>query len=495
MGNYKIGGLKDRQKAFNDNWQMIRLTRKQWQYLIVFLSLLITTSFIAYRQSSFKVAPNTEISSVASRAKTEIVTKETGVLTIWWYEGYVEAEKTFLRKIVNDWEKTNNKKIKLVFMSEKLLLEELEKAVASGITPDITIDRTQLVTRLAWSGKLTDVSAIIKPIKNNFPDSVLKNSYQYNNVTNEKSYYAVPIQQEAIYLHYWRDLLKELGYSAKDIPQDGDEFWQFWTKVQQKLQSQQQEVFGLGFSTSPNSTDTFLFFEQVLEAYNVKILDSQGRLLVNRPKTREGITQALTWWTQLYQQKYIPPSSLLWENADNNSSFYNQIVAMVPNSTLSIPAVRADEKDVYFNRIGTVGYPRKPNGEPMNYVIRVRQALVFAERNLEDAKSFLSYLIQPDVLASYIEAAGGRFFPVNKANWDDPFWNNPDDPHLSTVRKMLTESPTRPHYFSDNPAYMEVFAENVWGRALHQILAEGKSPEEAADWAIARITQIFRKWQ
>ena len=286
---------------------MTRSTRKQWRYSIVLLSLLITISFVACRQLSSKVTSNLETSSVAADANTEIVTKETGVLTIWWYEGYVEAEKTFLRKIVNDWEKANNKKIKLVFFSEKVLLEELEKAVASGITPDITIDRTQLVTRLAWSGKLTDVSAIIKPIENSFPDSVLKNSYQYNNVTKEKSYYAVPIQQEAIYLHYWRDLLEDLGYSAEDIPQDWEEFWQFWTNVQQKLQSEQQEVFGLGFSTSPNSTDTFLFFEQVLEAYNVRILDSQGQLLLNRPETRLGITQALSWWTQLYQQKYIPP--------------------------------------------------------------------------------------------------------------------------------------------------------------------------------------------
>ena len=110
-------------------------------------------------------------------------------------------------------------------------------------------------------------------------------------------------------------------------------------------------------------------------------------------------------------------------------------------------------------------------------------------------KVFLSYLVQPEVLASYIEAAGGRFFPVNKNNWDDPFWNNPDDPHLSTVRQMLTESPTRPHYFSDNPAYMEVFEENVWGQALHQIITEGASPEEATDWAIARIIQIFRQWR
>ena len=131
----------------------------------------------------------------------------------------------------------------------------------------------------------------------------------------------------------------------------------------------------------------------------------------------------------------------------------------------------------------------------MTYITRVRQALVFADRNLSDATSFLSYLIQPEVLADYMEAAGGRFFPANKANWDDPFWTNPEDPHISIVRKMLTESPTRPHYFSDNPAYMEVLEKNVWGQALYSILAEDLSPEMAADKAISQINQIFNQWK
>ncbi len=423
----------------------------------------------------------------------EIVSQETGVLTIWWYEGYVEAEKTFLEKIVRDWEKANGKKIQLIFFDQTVLLKEIEKAVKAGTPPDITIDRTQLVTRLAWQGKLKDVSAIIEPIVNSFPNSVLKNSYQYNNTAKTKSYYAVPIYQEGIYLHYWQDILEQSGYSASDIPQDWDSFWKFWTMVQQQL-APQQEIFALGLPTSPYSTDTFLFFEHILEAYNVKILNARNQLLIEHPKTRQGIIKALKWWAKLYQQEHIPPSALVWENADNNSSFYNRIVAMTPNPTLSIPASRAKDSDVYFKQLGTVGFPHKPNGDPMTYITRVRQALVFADRNFEDAVSFLSYLIQPDVLANYMEAAGGRFFPANKGNWDDPFWTNPENPHIPVVRKMLTEFPTRAHYFSDNPAYMEVLESNVWGQALYSILAEGMSPEAAADQAISDITRIFKQW-
>ena len=453
---------------------------------------MITTTFIACRQ-----LPSSETSVALKLDNTnqtaEIVSKETGVLTIWWYDGYVEAEKTFLKKIVRDWEKENGKKIQLVFFDQSQLLKEIEAAVESGATPDITVDRTQLVTRLAWQGKLTDVSTIVEPVINSFPNSVLKNSYQYNNTVKEKSYYAVPIYQEGIYFHYWRDLLEKSGYSKSDIPQDWDGFWQFWVKVQKQLPSQ-QKVFAFGIPTSPYSTDTFLFFEHILEAYDVTILNSRNELLIQQPKNRQGIIKALKWWAQLYQDEYIPPSALVWENVDNNSSFYNRIVAMTPNPTLSIPASRAEEQDVYFRALGTLPFPNKPSGEPMTYITRVRQALVFADRNFEDASSFLSYLIQPQVLANYIEAAGGRFFPANKANWDDPFWTNPEDPHISRVRKMLTQSPTRSHYFSDNPAYMEVLEKNVWGQALYSILTENISPEVAADQAIAEIEQIFKQW-
>ncbi len=474
---------------------MISRRRKELQYLIVLLSLLITTTFIACRQ-----LPSSETSvaiKLDNRNQTaEIVSKETGVLTIWWYEGYVAAEKTFFEKIVRDWEKENRKKIQLVFFDQEALLDEaLNEALESGATPDITLNHTQLVTSLAWQGKVKDVSTIVKPIINSFPNSVLKNSYQYNNITKKKSYYAVPIYQEGVYLHYWRDMLQQLGYGDEDIPQDWDGFWQFWLTIQQQLQSQQQEVFGLGFTTSPYSTDTFLFFEHVLEAFNVKLVNSRNQLLIKQPKTRQGIIQALEWWTQFYRQEQIPPSALLWKNADNNSSFYNRIVAMTPNPTLSIPAARADEPDVYLNQIGTVMFPHKPNGEPMTYITKVRQALVFADRNFEDASSFLSYLIQPEILANYIEAAGGRFFPANKANWDDPFWTNPEDPHISRVRKMLTQSPTRSHYFSDNPAYRSVLEKNVWGQALYSILTEDISSEVAADQAISQIEQIFKQWE
>ena len=98
---------------------------------------------------------------------------------------------------------------------------------------------------------------------------------------------------------------------------------------------------------------------------------------------------------------------------------------MTANPNLSIPAARAREPELYSKQLDTIFYSNKSNGEPMVYLTKMRQALVFAEQNFVDTHSFLSYLIQPEIIANYIEAAGGFFFPVNKANWEDPFGNYP----------------------------------------------------------------------
>jgi hypothetical protein len=39
--------------------------------------------------------------------------------------------------------------------------------------------------------------------------------------------------------------------------------------------------------------------------------------------------------------------------------------------------------------------------------------------------------------------------------------------------------------------YERVWGERVWGKAIHRVVTEGISPEQAVDEAIARIKQIL----
>ena len=44
---------------------------------------------------------------------------------------------------------------------------------------------------------------------------------------------------------------------------------------------------------------------------------------------------------------------------------------------------------------------------------------------------------------------------------------------------------------SGNSRHQLVNQENVWGKAVHRVAAEGVSPDQAVDEAIARIKQIL----
>jgi multiple sugar transport system substrate-binding protein len=424
---------------------------------------------------------------------------ETNTLNIWWEKGFNLEEDEAVKELVNNWELKTGHQIELSFYTTSELLEKIERASQMPEPPDLVLSQTGNLTlypALAWQGKLADVSDVIEPVKSLYDVYALKSSSYYNRIEGKRSYYGIPIYQATIHIFYWQKLLASVGYSSSDIPQDWSGFWQFWQKVQQDLKNQQQKnIYGLGFPLSIGSTDTYLFFEHILEAYDITLVNAEGQLLVDLPEVRQGIVKCLDWYKQFYQQGNIPPDAISWLNTDNNRNLLNRIVLMTPNVTLSIPAAVSQDTDTYYHQLGILEFPNKPSGQPMRYLLSIRQAVILAKSLHQDtAKDFLRYLIEPRVLAEYIKASGNRNLPVQKPIWQDPFWQQSNDPYLASATKILTKEKTRLFYTAQNPAYSLVLKKNVWGQALTRIVRDRISTEQSADEAIAQIKQIFADW-
>ena len=138
--------------------------------------------------------------------------------------------------------------------------------------------------------------------------------------------------------------------------------------------------------------------------------------------------------------------------------------------------------------------PHKPNGEPMSHIFLVEQAVIFNDaQHPELAKDFLAYITQPEVINEFLKESG-RHSPAHKSAYQDPYWTNSKDPHTSEVTETLTTSKIRPIYPANSPAYSMVLKENIWGQSLEKIALNNISPEQAADYAIARIKEIFAQW-
>ncbi|GAB1543515.1 hypothetical protein NUACC21_61900 [Scytonema sp. NUACC21] len=466
----------------------ILASRRYALKILIFSLITVACS----KTSQLNISPNVESST------------DSTALKIWWDKGANIEEDDALIKLIKDWEKKSGNQVKLAFYSNDELPEKTRRALQAGNVPDIVMSSSaerELIPRLAWEGKLADVSDVIAPVKKYYSEAALEAVHFHDRVQKKRSYYAVPINQLTIHVHYWRDMLRQVGRSESDIPKDWDGFWEFWKQVQDDLQVRHQQdrkqlIYGLGFPFSGASADTYYTFEQILEAYNVQLVDSKGQLRFNDPNVRKGIVKSLEWYAKFYQQGYVPPNSIKWLNPDNNRNLLNRTVVMTPNTTLSIPAAVRQDSNTYRNKLGTLEFPNKPNGEPMRYLVAVNAAILFANSpKQKEAKDFLAYLVQPKTIGAYIKAAGSRYLPVMVPVWQDPFWTNPSDMHLSTASKALIKGQTRPFYFVQNPAYSQVLQQNVWGKALNRIAIDGISPQQAANEAMEQIHQIFAKWQ
>jgi len=192
------------------------------------------------------------------------------VLKIWWDKGFTLEEDEALRQLVSKW--SNKVVTKSSFLSIALTSYPRRLKRASDWGSLIALFKVKsLAARLAWEGKLADISDVIEPIENLYPEAALKTVNFYNKTAQKRSYYA-PIHQATIHAYYWRDLL--VGRSESDIPRTGM-VSEFWKQMQNELRAADRWLRLAAIGCSRRYT--YQTFEQILEAYDVQILDAKGQ--------------------------------------------------------------------------------------------------------------------------------------------------------------------------------------------------------------------------
>ena len=315
---------------------------------------------------------------------------------------------------------SGNNRVSLKFNSPSYLRrkfpKEIEGAISSDKTPDILyagLADLIIIPRLAWNNQLADVSEVIEPMGGLYSKSALESVNYQNNATKRRSFYAIPIMQWSTHIHCWQDLLAKIGKTKEAVPQDWEPFWQFWIEAQDELRQNGDNIYGIGLPMSP-CADTFTIFEQFLEAYNVRLLDENGKSLLDNSQVKQGIATALEKYTSFYKNKRVPPDALNWGDADNNVAILSHQTLMSVNPSMSIPGSQRQDRKIYEEQLATLEWPIKPSGEPMRSVSLVKQAVVFeASHQKEAAKNFLSYFLQPQKLRAIHPRFSGTIFPCH----------------------------------------------------------------------------------
>ena len=269
----------------------------------------------------------------------------------------------------------------------------------------------------AVSHLIVDRRNAIGGFSNLFEEDVLDALTLPNSRTGETALYGLPVGRITNYLHVWKNLLEQAGFTLADIPREWDAFWSFWCDQVQPAVRQASAVTTCGASASPCRsirTDTENGFWQFMIRLRADYVTRDGRLVIDDPEVRRRLIEAIDGYTAIYRKGCSPPDSITWAGGDNNEQFLAQNIVMTLNMTLSIPnMLKATRPDDYYENAVTIEWPDGVYGEPLAIVSFHHTAPWFSRTAATSttAKEFVRFLVGEGWLAHYLDFAGDRMLP------------------------------------------------------------------------------------
>jgi multiple sugar transport system substrate-binding protein len=441
------------------------------------------------------------LAAAGAIARPYIANAQAKTASVWWTQGFVPEEDAAFKQMVADYEKASGNKIDYSIIPFAPLMQKIVSSLTSGDVPDVMSHDTQdatVIPQNAWNDKLIDLSDIVEPLKSQFhPTAYLATQY-YNNTTKKRGAYQAPFKTSVLPFHIWRSLVEKAGLKLADAPKTWDAFWDFFKPAQGKLRDQgMRGVYSLGLqATTAGPADGNNTFSYFLIAYGgMGIVTPDGRPHLDDPKVKEAVVKTLTYIDTAFKKGYVPPGAIDWGDADDNNAFHAQQIVMDLDGTISTELAMIHDKDKY-NDVVTMGLPLDNNGKSIASQLTVGGAFIpKGAKNVDVAKDFISYVIQPKHAGAYLKAGLGRWLPaIPDIVKNDPWWLDPSDPHRATYTRQGVLDAVVANWVVFNPGWAEANAQQIWGSAHANVIREGMSPEAAADKALKQIGDVLAKY-
>ena len=431
-------------------------------------------------------------------ARPHVANAQATTAEVWWTQGFVPEEDTAFNKLVVDYEKASSNKLNSSIIPFAPLRQKEVSAITSGVVPDLMeFADFEFCALQSWQDNLLDVSDIVDIQKSRYSDIAKISMNCYNGVTKKRAQYGVPMKTGATPFHIWGDLIEKAGFKTADLPKTWDAFIDFFKPVQKELQKQgMRHTYATGFVVSTIGVDPINTFNSFVTAYGGKdIVTSDGKYHGRDPQVRAALIKALTTLSTMFKEKYIPPSSLNWNDADDNNAFHSKLCVMDYDGSLSTELPHMKNKQEYEHDIITGKLPMSNDGKELpSQVFVFGAAIPKGAKNVAVAKDFLKFATQPEVLNEYLKGGLGRWAPpMPELVKNDPWWLDQKDTHRSTHTHMACVGPSYPWYEAYTPAIAEVNNSHIYQIAFAEVLG-GASTEQAMDKAIKRAEEIFAKY-
>ena len=443
------------------------------------------------------------VAAAGTFARPYIANAQAKTASVWWAQGFAPQEDDALKKMVADYEKGSGNKIDLSIVPFAPLRQKFISAITSGVVPDlVTPAFAPYLPAQAWADKLEDVSDIIEPHKSALVDAAAASVYCYNSATKKRSYYGLPTGGALTPFHIWGSLLEKAGYKISDIPNKWDAFLDFFKPMQQKLQAQgMRHTYSYGFVVGTVGIDPINTQNHFTVAYGGwNMVTKDGKLNSKDPKVRDAAAKAMNKLATIYREGYNPPSSINWNDADDNNAFHSKLCVVDFDGTLSTEIAMLTSDAEGLNEVVTHPLPLDDEGKVIPGFFGVGFVVIpKGAKNLTVAKDFSKYMMQPEVNNEFVKGGVGRFMPVySDPVKSDPWWTKSGPatvlPHIQPMIEQGFNRPTQAEWHYYTPAWAEVENQHVFQRGLVDVAKGQATVKEALDKAFAEAEAVFAKY-
>jgi multiple sugar transport system substrate-binding protein len=440
------------------------------------------------------------VAATAPLARPYIANAQAKTAVYWAGQGFIPEEDVAMRKVCEDYMKESGNKLEYSLLPFMALNQKTISVLTSGDVPDlIFMDAPEtILPQNAWDDKIVDVSDVVAPYEAQLSETAKQCSTFYNRATKRRSYYICPVKQGATPFHIWGDLVEKAGLKMSEIPKNWDGVWTYLKQVQAPLRAKgMRKIYACGLqitTVGPNDGNN-LFRHFLIANGGEGIVTPDGKLHTDDPKIREAAIKSVEFMTNLYKEGLVPPEALSWNDADDNNGYHEKLFVMDFDGTLSTELAMIKDNQAFYHDMQVLAPGNKNDGTPMKTMLNAGGGYIpKGAKNIEVAKDFMKYFMQPKVMNENLKAGLGRWVPaIPQLVKDDPFWLSTEMPCLKPYVTEAVLNPTVPLYNAFSPAWGQCDSEQLWGQAHADVIKNGITPAAAVDKAFKRCSEIFAK--
>jgi multiple sugar transport system substrate-binding protein len=217
-------------------------------------------------------------------------------------------------------------------------------------------------------------------------------------------------------------------------------------------------------------------------AYGGQEVDQSGKVAINSAETIAAVKAMKDAWASAFDE-----TGLAWDDTSNNRAFLAGTVAATLNGA-SVWWVARKDQSPFFDDIGLDLLPAGPKGRSL-FVLNNTYSIMKYSKNVEAAKAFVRWSMQPEVWMPWFELGGSYYGGIGaKQDAAAPWSKFPPVTQVFKEAGPITRYPGYPGPYDQRAglAQSKYIVVDMFARAV-----QGDAPEAAVAWAENELKQIY----